>query len=97
MPGRADRIFFLAADPQHDRPSSETRQMGGNRHAGVAGAFRAEATTTVFGDEDQVFRGNANIVSQCWNRKTLTLAGAINEALAVLPVGHDRSRFHGMV
>ena len=93
----ADGVFFGAADAHHYRPARLSGHVGRHRHDRIGAALGAESAPAVFAHVDQVLGRDADVAGQAVQHRALALGRAEDVALAVLPVGHRRARFHRVV
>ena len=96
-PCRAEKVFLVAADAQHDRAADllrkQRRDADGDRAAGLG----TEPAAAVLVDQHDILDADAALPGDSAQRRGVALAAGVHVALAVLPVGHGGSRFHGMV
>ena len=96
-PCPADVVLLLARDPHHHRQSELLRQQRRNRHRVRAGNLAAEAAAGVLAHDDDLRRIDTDPAGHRRHRLGDALRRAMEEELAVLPVGHRRPRLERLV
>src|SRR5262249_21767600 len=95
--GAADAVLLDAGNAVHHRSVDLLRQQGGDRHVGIAGDLAAEAAAAELGDKNEVIGLDADEARDVGHRSGVSPVGAVQDALAALPVRHGGARLHGMM
>jgi hypothetical protein len=93
----AERVLLDARDAHHHGTSELLREQRRDRHDRIAGDLAAETTAAILSYEHQILRLYADIARDVGYRRRVALVGAIQEALATLPIGHGGARFHAVM
>ena len=92
-----DKVFFRSVYPHHHRAPGFLRHQCRKHLERIGPSLRAEAASAILGDVDELVGLDAEEAGEARMNEVLALAGPIQVALAVVPIGHGAPRLHAVV